>query len=74
MNLDDIKNVKNNSRFTIIAIIIAASVIFILQNFEQTSFQFLIWTIFSGPKWIILTLTFAIGMGFGYLMAKKKAS
>lgn len=74
MNLDDIKNVKNNSKFTIIAIIIVASIIFILQNFEQTSFQFLIWTIFSGPKWIIITLTFVIGMGFGYLMAKKRPS
>lgn len=68
------RKAKDNSKFIVIAIIVAVGIIFILQNFEQTSFQFLIWTILSGPKWIIIILTFLIGMAFGYLIAKKKPS
>ncbi len=68
MDLDNIKK----PRLIFIGIAIAFGIIFILQNFEQTSFQFLIWTIFSAPKWIVITFTFLLGMSFGYLMAKKK--
>ncbi|MCD6280757.1 MAG: hypothetical protein J7J85_04010 [Deltaproteobacteria bacterium] len=72
MGLQDLKKTGEGSRITIIAIIAVLGIIFILQNFEQTSFQFLIWTIFTGPKWIIITLTFSLGFAFGYLFAKKK--
>ncbi len=72
MGLQDFKNTRDSSKITIIVIIAVLAIIFILQNFEQTSFQFLIWTIFTGPKWIIITLTFFLGFAFGYLFAKKK--
>lgn len=68
----DLQGMKGNSKIYLIIILVAVGLIFILQNFEQTSFQFLIWTILTGPKWIIIALTFAIGMAFGYLLAKKK--
>jgi len=63
---------KDNSKIIIIGLAIAFGFLFILQNFEQTSFQFLIWTIFSGPKWIVISFTFLLGFAFGYLLAKKK--
>jgi uncharacterized integral membrane protein len=69
----DIDGIKSNSKWIIIGIVILFGIIFILQNFEQTSFQFLIWTLFSGPKWIIVSGTFIIGLGFGYLLGKKKS-
>ncbi len=69
----DIDGIKSNSKWIIIGIIVLFGIIFILQNFEQTSFQFLIWTLFSGPKWIIVSGTFIIGLGFGYLLGKKKS-
>jgi uncharacterized integral membrane protein len=64
---------KDNSKIIIIGLAVAFGFIFILQNFEQTSFQFLIWTIFTGPKWIVISFTFILGLAFGYLLAKKKA-
>ncbi|HEY9161612.1 MAG TPA: hypothetical protein VIS94_11060 [Desulfomonilia bacterium] len=69
----DVDGIKSNSKWIIIGIVILFGIIFILQNFEQTSFQFLIWTLFSGPKWIIVSGTFIIGLGFGYLLGKKKS-
>ncbi len=68
MDLDNAKKPK----LIFIGIGVVFGIIFILQNFEQTSFQFLIWTIFSAPKWIVISFTFLLGMSFGYLMAKKK--
>jgi uncharacterized integral membrane protein len=67
----DIDGIKSNSKWIIIGLLVFFGIIFILQNFEQTSFQFLIWTLFSGPKWIIVSGTFLIGLGFGYLLGKK---
>lgn len=69
----DIEGMRSNSKWIIIGIIVLFGIIFILQNFEQTSFQFLIWTLFTGPKWIIICGTFAIGLGFGYLLGKKRS-
>jgi uncharacterized integral membrane protein len=69
----DIEGLKTNSKLIFIAIAVACGFIFILQNFEQTSFQFLIWTLFSAPKWIVVSGTFLIGVVFGYLLGKKKA-
>jgi uncharacterized integral membrane protein len=69
----DIDGIKSNSKWIIIGIVVLFGIIFILQNFEQTSFQFLIWTLFSGPKWIIVSGTFIIGLGFGYLLGKKRS-
>lgn len=69
----DIEGLKSNSKLIIIAVAVVFGLIFILQNFEQTSFQFLIWTLFSGPKWIVVSGTFIIGLAFGYLLGKKKA-
>lgn len=68
----DINSIRDNSKIILIVILIVVAIVFILQNFEQTSFQFLIWTILTGPKWIVISLTFLIGMGFGYLLAKKR--
>lgn len=69
----DIEGLKTNSKLIIIAVAVVFGLIFIMQNFEQTSFQFLIWTLFSGPKWIVVSGTFIIGLAFGYLLGKKKA-
>jgi uncharacterized integral membrane protein len=69
----DIDGIKSNSKWIIIGLAVFFGLIFILQNFEQTSFQFLIWTLFSGPKWIIVSGTFLIGLGFGYLLGKKRS-
>jgi uncharacterized integral membrane protein len=69
----DIDGIKSNSKWIIIGLLVLFGIIFILQNFEQTSFQFLIWTLFSGPKWIIVSGTFLIGLGFGYLLGKKNS-
>jgi uncharacterized integral membrane protein len=69
----DIDGIKSNSKWIIIGLVVLFGIIFILQNFEQTSFQFLIWTLFSGPKWIIVSGTFIIGLGFGYLLGKKRS-
>jgi uncharacterized integral membrane protein len=69
----DIDGIKSNSKWIIIGLVVLFGIIFILQNFEQTSFQFLIWTLFSGPKWIIVSGTFLIGLGFGYLLGKKRS-
>ncbi len=69
----DIGGIKSNSKWIVIGLLVLFGIIFILQNFEQTSFQFLIWTLFSGPKWIIVSGTFLIGLGFGYLLGKKNS-
>jgi uncharacterized integral membrane protein len=68
-----LRGLGDNSRIIFIGIAVLMGFIFILQNFEQTSFQFLIWTLFTAPKWIVITFTFLIGLAFGYLLAKKKA-
>jgi len=64
---------KKLSSPVIIAVAAVFGLIFILQNFEQTSFQFLVWTIFSGPKWIVMGCIFGGGLGLGYVMGKKKS-
>lgn len=64
---------KKTSSPVFIAIAAVLGLIFILQNFEQTSFQFLVWTIFSGPKWIVMGFIFGGGLGLGYVMGKKKS-
>jgi len=69
----DVEGIKSNSRLIFIALAVVFGLIFILQNFEQTSFQFLIWTLFSGPKWIVVSGTFILGLSFGYLLGKKKS-
>lgn len=69
----DIDGMKNNSKLIFIGLAVFFGLIFIMQNFEQTSFQFLIWTLFTGPKWIIISGTFLIGFGFGYLLGKKRS-
>jgi uncharacterized integral membrane protein len=64
---------KSNAKLIGIAIAAVLLVIFLLQNFEMTSFQFLVFTIFVAPKWLVLTVTFILGFIFGYLYAKKKS-
>lgn len=64
---------KSNAKLIGIAIGAVLLVIFLLQNFEMTSFQFLVFTIFVAPKWLVLTVTFILGFIFGYLYAKKKS-
>lgn len=64
---------SSNTKLILIGLGVLFGLIFILQNFEQTSFQFLIWTLFSGPKWIIVSGTFGLGFGFGYLLGKKRS-
>jgi uncharacterized integral membrane protein len=68
-----LRGLGDNSKLIFIGVAVLMGFIFILQNFEQTSFQFLIWTLFTAPKWIVITFTFLIGLAFGYLLAKKKA-
>ncbi|MDT8272921.1 MAG: hypothetical protein RRA35_06985 [Desulfomonilia bacterium] len=67
------KDLESNTKLIIIGVAAALGLIFILQNFEQTSFQFLIWTLFSGPKWIVISFFFMLGLAFGYLLARKRA-
>ncbi len=67
-----LQELKGNSAIIIIAVAVVFGLIFILQNFEQTSFQFLIWTLFTGPKWIVISVVFLLGMAFGYLLAKNR--
>lgn len=69
----DLDGIRSNSKIIFIALGVIFGFIFILQNFEQTSFQFLIWTLFSAPKWIVVSVTFMLGLAFGYLLGKKKA-
>ncbi|HPI93803.1 MAG TPA: LapA family protein [Deltaproteobacteria bacterium] len=69
----DMGGIKSNAKIIGIAVGVVFGFIFILQNFEQTSFQFLIWTLFSAPKWIVVSGTFAIGLAFGFLLGKKKS-
>ncbi len=64
---------KGNAKLIGIAIGVVLLVIFLLQNFEMTSFQFLVFTLFVAPKWLVLTVTFLLGFVFGYLYAKKKS-
>jgi uncharacterized integral membrane protein len=68
-----LKSPGDNTKIIFIGIAAVLGFIFILQNFEQTSFQFLIWTLFTAPKWIVVSGTFLIGLGFGFLLGKKKA-
>jgi uncharacterized integral membrane protein len=63
---------KSNTKLIGIAVGVVLIVIFLLQNFEMTSFQFLVFTLFVAPKWLVLTVTFLLGFIFGYLYAKKK--
>lgn len=67
-----LKALGDNTKIIVIGIAVVFGFIFILQNFEQTSFQFLIWTLFSAPKWIVVSGTFILGFAFGFLMGKKK--
>ncbi|HPC47056.1 MAG TPA: LapA family protein [Deltaproteobacteria bacterium] len=69
----DTGGIKSNTKLIGIAIAAVLGFIFLLQNFEQTSFQFLFWTLFTAPKWIVVGGTFAIGMAFGFLLGKKKS-
>jgi uncharacterized integral membrane protein len=68
-----LRGITENGKIIFIVIVVMMGVIFILQNFEQTSFQFLIWTLFTAPKWIVISATFLLGFAFGFLFAKKKA-
>jgi uncharacterized integral membrane protein len=68
-----LRGLGENGKLIFIGIVVLMGFIFILQNFEQTSFQFLIWTLFTAPKWIVISFTFLIGFAFGFLFAKKKA-
>lgn len=68
----DLEGIRSNSKLIFIALGVVFGFIFIMQNFELTSFQFLFWTLFSGPKWIVVSGTFGIGLAFGYLLGKKK--
>lgn len=72
LRLMDLEGIRSNSKLIFIALAVVFGLIFIMQNFEQTSFQFLIWTLFSGPKWIVVSGTFMLGLAFGYLLGKKK--
>lgn len=65
--------VKSNTKLIGIAIGAVLLIIFLLQNFEMTSFQFLVFTLFVAPKWLVVTVTFLLGFIFGYLYAKKKS-
>ena len=58
-----LKALGENYKLIFIGIAVVLGFIFILQNFEQTSFQFLIWTLFTAPKWIVVSGTFLIGLG-----------
>jgi len=69
----DTGGMKSNAKIIGIAVGAVLGFIFILQNFEQTSFQFLVWTLFSGPKWIVMSCIFGGGLGLGYVMGKKKS-
>jgi uncharacterized integral membrane protein len=68
-----LRGLGDNAKLIGIGIAVLMGFIFILQNFEQTSFQFLIWTLFSAPKWIVVSGTFALGLAFGFLLGKKKS-
>ena len=68
-----LKGFAENSKLIFIGIAVLMGFIFIMQNFEQTSFQFLIWTLFTAPKWIVISFTFLLGLAFGFLLGKKKA-
>jgi uncharacterized integral membrane protein len=68
-----LKALGDNSKLIGIAVAVVFGFIFILQNFEQTSFQFLIWTLFTAPKWIVVSGTFLLGLAFGFLLGKKKS-
>ncbi len=67
-----LKALGDNTKLIVIGVAVVFGFIFILQNFEQTSFQFLIWTLFSAPKWIVVSGTFVLGFAFGFLLGKKK--
>jgi uncharacterized integral membrane protein len=72
-NVMGLRGIGENGKIIFIVIAVMMGFIFILQNFEQTSFQFLIWTLFTAPKWIVVSSTFLLGFAFGFLFAKKKA-
>ncbi len=63
---------KRNTKLILIGVGVLCLIIFLFQNFEMTSFQFLIFTLFVAPKWIVITMTFLLGFIFGYIYAKKK--
>ena len=65
--------IKSNTKLIGIAVGVVLLIIFLLQNFEMTSFQFLVFTLFVAPKWLVITVTFLLGFVFGYLYAKKKS-
>ena len=68
-----LRGIGENGKLIFIGIAVMVGFIFILQNFEQTSFQFLFWTLFTAPKPIVITITFFSGFVLGFLFAKKKA-
>ena len=65
--------IKSNTKLIGIAVGVVLLIIFLLQNFEMTSFQFLVFTLFVAPKWLVVTVTFLLGFMLGYLYAKKKS-
>ncbi len=69
MAVDDL---KKNLKIILIAVGVLCLIIFLFQNFEMTSFQFLFFTLFVAPKWIVISITFLLGFIFGYIFAKKK--
>ncbi|HNU75242.1 MAG TPA: hypothetical protein PKM95_10360, partial [Deltaproteobacteria bacterium] len=66
--------IKSNTKLIGIAVGVVLLIIFLLQNFEMTSFQFLVFTLFVAPKWLVVTVTFLLGFMLGYFYAKKKSS
>lgn len=64
---------KRNTKLILLGVGVLCLIIFLFQNFEMTSFQFLIFTLFVAPKWIVVSVTFLLGFVFGYIYARKKA-
>ena len=65
--------IKSNTKLIGIAVGVVLLIIFLLQNFEMTSFQFLVFPLFVATKWLVVTVTFLLGFMLGYFYAKKKS-
>jgi uncharacterized integral membrane protein len=65
-------DLKRNTKLIFIGIGAVCLIIFLFQNFEMISFQFLFFHILVAPKWIVISITFLLGFVFGYIYAKKK--
>jgi len=63
---------KSNMKLVFIGIGVLCLVIFLFQNFEMTSFQFLFFHVLVAPKLVVIGVTFLLGFVLGYIYAKKK--